>query len=244
MSKMKIWIVIFLIGNGLNGFAQMDTSPSDHDEMQGYKLVYHQDFESPQGLLDFEMTDANAWRIDRSDDNSTVSLFGASEYESRIRSPFNIAVMNRLKLGDFIMEVDLAQTGREYDHRDLCLFFGIQSPTNFYYVHIAPVADQYANNIFIVNDEPRIAISTRTTAGTDWGKQGSWHKVRIVRSVSEGTIEIYFDDMTTPIMEASDTHFLSGHVGLGSFDDTGDFDNLKIWAPEVMPLDSQKFFRK
>ena len=201
---------------------------------ENYKLVYAQDFELPQAVNDFEMTDAEAWRIVAENKGNVIELFGKSDYESRVRSPFNIALINDVSVGDFVLELDLNQTGKEYGHRDLCLFFGVNSPTNFYYVHIASKVDDHANNIFIVNDEPRTKISTKTTQGTDWGETDSWHKVRIERLVETGSIKIYFDDMTNPIMEANDTHFVEGHIGIGSFDDTGKFDNIKIWAPQVV----------
>lgn len=209
-------------------FGQKSTIP-DH-----YQLVYHQDFESPQAIQDFMMTDPNAWKIKVSDHQHTLELFGESEYASRVRSPFNIAVLKDILVGDFILEVKLAQSGREYGHRDLCLFFGIQSPTNFYYTHIASVADQNANNIFLVNDEPRTNIATKTTKGTDWGATNSWHTARIERDSEEGSIRVYFDDWEAPIMEAKDLHFPTGLIGLGSFDDTGQFDELKIWAPKII----------
>ncbi len=198
-----------------------------------YRLVYHQDFSTPQAILDFDMTDPSAWKIDKTGMNSVLALYSASKYASRIRSPFNIAVIQSLKVSDFVLEVKLAQTGKEYGHRDLCLFFGLQDPTNFYYVHLATTADDHANNIFIVNDAPRIKIASKTSTGTDWGTTDSWHTARIERKVDEGSIKVFFDDLEEPVMEASDIHFVSGHIGVGSFDDTGKFDDLKIWAPFV-----------
>ncbi|MEP1487356.1 MAG: hypothetical protein ABJK28_02895 [Algibacter sp.] len=206
----------------------------------GYQLIYAQDFESPQAIRDFEMTDDKAWRIVKDKTGKKIELFGKSDYESHVRSPFNIALIKDVFVGDFILEATLNQTGKEYGHRDLCLFFGVNSPTNFYYVHIASKTDKYANNIFIVNDEPRTKISLKTTEGTNWGETNSWHKVRIERKVDEGSIKIYFDDMTTPIMEANDTHFIEGQLGIGSFDDTGKFDNIKIWSNKS--LEKKKSF--
>ncbi len=207
---------------------------SQQNDISGYKLVYSQDFENVKAQDDFEMTDAKAWRITKGKSGHTLELFGESDYRARVRSPFNIALLKEVIVGDFIMEVDLAQSGREYGHRDLCLFFGFNDPTNFYYVHIASQADNNANNIFIVNDEPRTNIADKTTNGTNWGKTNSWHKARIERNVEEGSIKVYFDDMNKPIMEASDKHFAEGRIGFGSFDDTGRFDNIKIWAPKLL----------
>lgn len=199
----------------------------------GYTLLYEQDFEENARLSDFEMTDPAAWRIHEEDGNHSLELFGKSDYRARVRSPHNIAFLRAHRFGDFVLEVNLAQTGREYGHRDMCLFFGMKDASNFYYVHIASKADPHAHNIFLVNDEPRVAIAEKTTDGIDWGKVGQWQKVKIERSVSEGTIRVYFDNMKTPIMETTDTHFGDGYIGFGSFDDTGRVDNIKIYGPKT-----------
>ena len=63
----------------------------------------------------------------------------------------------------------LQSTIKDYDHRDMCLFFGFQDPAHLYYVHFGKKADEHANQIFIPwNDEPPQKISTTSTAGTAW----------------------------------------------------------------------------
>ena len=228
MKKGILSLGIFLTFSIHCLMAQASTIPDS------FNLIYAQSFDQPQSLLDFEMTDNSAWRNGTGDSGGNIELYGKSDYRARVRSPFNIALLKDVVVGDFVLEVNLAQSGREYGHRDLCLFFGVNSPTNFYYVHIASVADDHANNIFLVNDEPRVKIASETSTGTDWGKTNSWHKVRIERTIADGAIRIYFDDMSKPIMIATDMHFVDGRIGLGSFDDTGMFDNLKIWAPNLV----------
>ena len=39
--------------------------------------------------------------------------------------------------------------------------------------------------------------------------------------------------MKTPVMTASDKTFVWGQVGIGSFDDTGNFDNLYLFGNKV-----------
>ncbi len=201
---------------------------------KNYELVYSQDFELPQVLNSLEMSDTSAWRISQAENSKFLELFKQSEYTPEVRSPFNIAIIKNIKVADFIMEIRLNQNGREYGHRDLCVMFGINNASNFYYTHIASKSDEHANSIFIVNDEPRKNIASKRTNGTNWGETNSWHTVRIVRRVDNGLIEIYFDDMSTPIMTATDMHFKSGYLGFGSFDDTGKFDDIKIWAPSLI----------
>jgi len=43
-------------------------------------------------------------------------------------------------------------------------------------------------------------------------------------------IKTYFDDMTTPVMLAMDKTFLRGRIGIGSFDDTANFDDIRVWG--------------
>ncbi len=199
-----------------------------------YKLVYSEDFESAEAINNFEMTDSNVWRISKGNHGNCLELFGKSKYKPQVRSPFNIALIKKVLVGDFIFEIKLNQNGREYGHRDLCVMFGITNAANFYYAHIATKADAHANSIFIVNDAPRQSIASKRTEGTNWGTVNDWHTVRVVRTVKDERIEIYFDDMNTPIMTATDSHFTSGYLGFGSFDDTGKFDDIKVWAPTLL----------
>ena len=197
-----------------------------------YQLLFKEDFEEKGALKHFEMTDPSAWKLSTIDGNKVLELFGASEYEPRVRSPRNIAMISDRQFSSFVMEADVMQTGREYGHRDMCFFFGMKDASNFYYTHLATAPDPHAHNIFLVNDEPRVAIATKVSGGVDWGETNQWHKIKLERSLEDGTIKVYFDDMDTPIMEATDTHFEAGHIGFGSFDDTGRIDNIKIWGPK------------
>ena len=48
--------------------------------------------------------------------------------------------------------------------------------------------------------------------------------------MASGKIDVYFDDMTKPVMTATDKTFSSGKVGIGSFDDAGNFDQIAVYA--------------
>jgi hypothetical protein len=203
------------------------------DLPSGYKLLYEQTFDSPDAIEGFTMSDPNAWTISKEEKGGgALELARQSKYSPPVRSPVNIALISDKVFGDFILEADLVQTGREYGHRDMCLFFGFERPGKFYYAHIASKADPNAHNIFRVNDLPRTNIAQRTTVGANWGLN-VWHKVRLERNVGAGTIKVYFDDMKEPIMVTEDRTFADGRIGFGSFDDTGKIDNIRIWGPKV-----------
>jgi hypothetical protein len=109
---------------------------SAHKLPSGYRLLYQQSFENAESIGDFVTTDAQAWRIASIGTNHVLELTAQSRYQPPVRSPVNLAMIGDRVFGDFVLECDLMQTGREYGHRDMCLFFGMESATRFYYAHI------------------------------------------------------------------------------------------------------------
>lgn len=192
-----------------------------------WPLVFCDDFEG--GSIDrWETSDPKAWRLAKVDGNSVFEQFQASKVQNPVRSPFNRALIKDVKVGSFVLDVKLQSTIKDYGHRDMCLFFGYQDPSHMYYVHLGKKTDDHANQIFIVNNEPRTKISLTTTPGTDW--TDNWHHARIVRDVESGSIEVFFDDMSKPVMTAKDKTFLTGQVGAGTFDDTGRVDAVYLFG--------------
>jgi len=201
---------------------------------EGYKLLYSQLFDEADALFAYQFSDANAWKLSDKgvgDKGGALELHKQSNYKTKVRSPFNIALLGDRTFGDFVLEADALQTGKEYGHRDMCFFFGFTDVTKYYYVHIATKGDANAHNVFIVNDAPRKNFAKETTKGADWGLE-KWNHIRLERDTKAGTIKVFFNDMTKPIMIAEDKTFLEGYIGFGSFDDTGKVDNVRIWGPE------------
>jgi hypothetical protein len=201
-------------------------------EMMDLPLVFDDDFESPAGDR-WEPTDPDAWRYTHDGERGVYSLYQPSKYRAKHRSPYGIAWRKGIYISDFVMDVWLRSTKEDYGHRDLCLFFGSQTPVRFYYVHLGLKSDDHSNTVMIVNDAPRTGIVDYRSDGTPWEER--YHHVRIVRKVHPGTIEVYFDDMDRPIMAAMDMTFRWGRVGIGSFDDVGNFDRVSLWGRTVEP---------
>lgn len=214
-------------------FVAQCSSKKDSTDKEKMQIVFQTDFED-DNLNDWQPTDANAWRIERVDDNRVLSLFSESDYNPRVSSPKSIHWIKDLVVGDFSMDLKMRSTTEDYDHRDLCLCFGYQDSSHFYYIHLANQADSHAHSIFLVNGESRVSIAKTRTDGIVWGED--WHDVRVVRNLSKGGIEVFFDDFTKPIMTAADTHFGYGKVGVGSYDDTGYFDDIIIRGNEKKGL--------
>ena len=220
--KKKLSIFIALVSICVAGFSQ-STIPI------GYELQYRTDFKTAEDLKDFEFSDPDVWELSPDCEGThTLESLGKGDYEPPVRSPHVIALIADMQFKDFVLEANLQQTGKEYGHRDMCIFFNYVDPSHFYYVHIASKTDDHAHNVFIVNNEPRTKITQQNTDGVNWGN--GWHKVRLIRNTQSGKIELYFDDMETPIMTAEDKTFTNGYIGFGSFDDLGKVDNIRIWS--------------
>ena len=199
--------------------------------LQDLPELLKEDFEKGHGQWEF--SDPKVWKIAETDKGKSLSLFQKSTPKTPHRSPFGVALLKDVVVGDFVLEADVQSTVKDYPHRDLVLVFGYQDAAHFYYSHLGKRTDKHANQIFIVNAADRMMITTKTTGGTNWTDE--WHHVKVVRKTADGTIEVYWDDMKTPVQTATNKAFLWGRVGIGSFDDLGNFDNVVLRGTKVTP---------
>jgi hypothetical protein len=190
-----------------------------------------EDFEN--GMDRWVTTDPNpaevVWKIIEAGEagNHVLRVTGPSKYQPPHRSPHSIALLKDVVVGDFELTVRVQNTNATAGpHRDLCIFWGYRNPAQFYYVHLGARPDPHACQIFIVNDAPRKKITVDEAEGTPW--TDGWHTVKVVRRTYDGTIEVYFDDMEKPYMAAKDKTFKAGQVGIGTFDDHGNFDDVVL----------------
>jgi hypothetical protein len=204
-------------------------------------LVYADDFE--EGMDHWQTRDAEGAELSfavveipgpAGAATHALRVLGTSKYEPPFRSPPNFALLKDVTVGDFEITAKVQSTNvNAGPHRDMCVIWGYQDPSHFYYVHFGAAADPNACQIFIVNDAARTPITVKTATGTPWTEE--WHRVKVVRSVEDGTMEVFYDDMDEPFMTAKDTHFTWGQVGLGTFDDNGNWDDFELRGVKVDP---------
>ena len=189
-------------------------------------LIHSDDFEN--GASAWYPSQPDRWQITEENGNKVLHNLGKSgKYRPPVRSPHTITLLKNKVVGDFVLiaKVKTLQTTR--GHRDMDVFFGYQDPSHFYYVHLGEKPDPHSSQIFIVNNKPRTKITETPDIGIPW-RDGQWHEVKVVRKVESGLIEVYFDDMEKPQKVAHDNTFEWGLIGLGSFDDLGMWDDVKI----------------
>lgn len=206
-------------------------------------LVHRDDFEA--GMKHWETTDADFWKVLEAErDNKQTKVLrvtGKSNYEPPVRSPHSIAWLKGKYVSDFVLTVKAENTNyKAGGHRDLCLFWGRQDASHFYYVHFGAEADPHSCQVFIVNGKPRTKITVNEAQGTAWGDDRQWHTLRVERTVEDGMIKVFFDDLEKPHMTAKDDTFRWGQVGIGTFDDNGNFDDFELRGVEVKPSERNR----
>lgn len=194
-------------------------------------VVLKEDFE--RGMDRWQTTDPDpvvgVWKIIEAGrpGNHVLRVGGKSTYQPPHRSPHSVALLKDVVVTDFVLTARVQNTNKTAGpHRDLCIFWGYQDPKHFYYVHFGAKADPHACQIFIVNDAPRKMITVHQAVGTPW--TDGWHEIKVVRRIEDGVMEAYFDDMEKPLMTARDKTFTWGQVGIGTFDDHGNFDDIVL----------------
>lgn len=206
----------------LPGMLAADDATSDD-----LPLVFKDDFDA--GHDRWDVTDRESWELRKIDDNTVFGLNKRkSNYQPKVRSPHNIALIKDLNLSDFVITFKVKSTLDTGNHRDCCVFFCHTDASHFYYCHLGARPDPHSGQIMIVNDAPRVAL-TKNENLTPW-KSDTWHHVKLTRSSGDGLIRVYFDDMSTPHMEVVDKTFSKGRIGIGSFDDMNDFDEIRVYG--------------
>ena len=192
-------------------------------------ILFQDDFRN--GIASWEPTDPAAWKAIDVGMGKALSQFKQSTYKPPHRSPFNIALVKGVTVGDFVFEARVRNTARPSDRQDVCVIFGHRDPAHFYYAHVAPKQDDHHHQVFIVNGADRKKITDKANAGMKWDDQ--WHRVRVVRTSSAGMIAVYIDDFKTPVLTATDKTFLDGRVGVGSFDDMADWTDVTLRGVKI-----------
>ncbi|MEY3162509.1 MAG: hypothetical protein RIT25_2503 [Planctomycetota bacterium] len=197
-------------------------------------VVATEDFDRSSSLARFECTDTKAWRWLEVDGTGALDLHQQSAYVPPHRSPLNLALLRDVTVGDFELELEAWQTGREYPHRDLVFVFGYRDPAHFCYAHLASAADGSAHHLQVVDGADRAPRTVQRTQGVAWGS--GWKHVRIERSGAR--VRVWFDRSPEPVLEG-ELPAWPGRIGLGSFDDTGRFTGLVLRGATAQSLPSR-----
>ncbi len=189
------------------------------------------------GAWDFEDDSAAGWRPNTPAHWRVATVDGTKVYEltapgeqGKVRAPTSWSVWTGADVTSFEFTGRMkCYTDPAVPGRDMCVFFHFQDPTHFYYVHFAGESADVHNIIGLVDGADRVKVNAEP-AGTSAARMTdrAWHEFKVVCDARSGEIRAYLDDMERPVLTARDRTLGHGLVGVGAFDDTGCFDDLRL----------------
>ena len=198
------------------------------DGAGGRALLMSSDFES--GTAEgWRPRDPAAWRV-VDDGGSKVYELTAPGEQGAVRAPTAWS----LWAGHEVSSFEFSGRFRCYTepstvYRDMCVFFHFQDAAHFGYVHFAGTSDGVHNIIGLVDGADRVKINVEPPGGSVFRlTDREWHAFKVVCDAAAGEVRAYLDDMSEPILTAPVRGPGRGLVGIGSFDDTGAFDDLAL----------------
>jgi len=178
---------------------------------------------APLDLSGWDLDGNGTWRVQ----DGRLVLVGAGVPGGAIRRPAALAILKSEPVSRAVVELQVRSMAPvDVLQRDLQVVIGYQSPSRFYYVHLAGLTDAVHNGIFVVADADRRRIDSGN--GVPQLRDQAWHDVRVEWNGQTGTIDVFVDGSSQPVLTASDRTLTEGRIGVGSFDDTGEFRRIRI----------------
>lgn len=140
------------------------------------------------------------------------------------RRPTKIALLNSKPYRKVTVEAEVKRNGRS-----VIIVYGWQDPSHYNYAHIssdAAAKQNVHNGMFHVFGGERARISPLD--GPPSLDTTDWTPVKLVFDGETGRCYVEVNGKRNPSLEAVDLSLRWGRVGLGSFNETGDFRNVKI----------------
>ncbi|MGQ9633457.1 MAG: hypothetical protein ACUVXB_04355 [Bryobacteraceae bacterium] len=147
------------------------------------------------------------------------------------RRPQKYALAETVPFRKVTLEAEVRRNGRS-----LVLIYAWQDEAHFNYAHISsdPAEKVHVHNgIFHVFGGERVRISLLD--GPPSLPTQDWTPVRLIFDGDRGRCTVEVNGKRSPSLEAVDLSLRYGRVGLGSFDETGDFRNVRIRGQTRQP---------
>jgi hypothetical protein len=151
-------------------------------------------------------------------------LVSAEPPTGQPRRPTKYALAETAPFRKVTVEADIRRNARS-----LIIVYAYQDEAHYNYAHIssdAAMKQVVHNGMFHVFGGERVRISS--LEGPESLPAKDWTPVKLVFDGDSGRCYVEVNGKRNPSLEAVDLSLRSGRVGLGSFNETGDFRNVRI----------------
>lgn len=165
------------------------------------------------------------WKVEQEDGTPVLRLAVGREPPPGPRRPNQFALAEIEYARGATVEADVMPL-----KRSLILVFAWRDPAHFDYAHLSTdtgTKQPVHNGIFHVYGGERVRISNERGPAA-FPELNRWYRARLTHDVKSGRVRVTVDGRAVPALEAVDLSLGGGRVGLGSFDETANFRNVKI----------------
>jgi hypothetical protein len=165
------------------------------------------------------------WKVEQQDGTQVLYL---AEHRGPLpgpRRPIQFALADVPEYTSLKLEADVRPLGAS-----LLIVFAYRDAAHFDYAHLSvdTAAKQPVHNgIFHVYGGERVRISSDRGPAA-FSATGRWHHVKLTHDAKTGTVDVTVDGQPVPALHAVDLSLAAGKTGPGSFDETGEFKNVRI----------------
>ena len=175
----------------------------------------------------WEVFDRSDWMIATQNGVQVLSLNRPRAPLPAPRRPMQFAIAQTPPFDRVNMQLDMRPRGRS-----LIIVFAYRDPAHFDYVHLSTdtgMQQPVHNGVFHVFGGERVRISSQAGPAA-FEQTNRWYRVSFEYTGENGTVHVSVNGRDIPALRAVDLSLSSGQIGLGSFDEVGDFRNLNIAA--------------
>jgi hypothetical protein len=140
------------------------------------------------------------------------------------RRPMKYALLESKPFSKVTVEAEIKRNGRS-----LIIVYAWQDEAHFDYAHISvdtAASQNVHNGMFHIFGGERVRISSLEGPGSL--PTQDWTPVKLVFDGETGHCYVEVNGKRNPSLDAVDLSLRRGRVGIGSFDETGDFRNVKV----------------
>lgn len=205
----------------------------------GYILQYGQNFTGKKSIGDFWYTRPSEWSVAKALNNNFLQLDKIAVPDSQVAYlPLNRCILKNSIYGDFILEVDVNPNASQ-SSSDICFFLGLKDSTRYYFVLLSTSPANARQGIYLVKNSVLTKLPERISTARSL-LPNTWQKIRLERNITRRTIRVFAGEMTEPVIEIQNYELVMGRIGFGSLNSAAAFDNLSVWAPTVIPEESDE----
>jgi hypothetical protein len=207
--------------------AAPDLAPASKAAAPDFPVVFSETFDG--GLSGWMPRESTRWETTATT-NPNLKLVARGE-PGPFRAPLSWIVRGEHRpAGSFTLTArGLCHTSLETPGRDLLLIVGWKGPLDYTYIHFSAENSKVHNVIMRVKPDGREQLPHATRPAAKLLKK-DWQTIRVWYDKPTGMLRCYVDEMETPMMSCKIGDLPTGAVGVGSFDDMVEFDDVVLKA--------------